>query len=155
MDKFDDNCKSCQANQGLLSLTNSPRIYETDYWIIEHLHPTSIEGWLVVVLSRHCGALHQLTEEEFTELSQLLRILSQALHEILKTEKEYVVQFAEGDGFNHVHFHVIARLPDWPESLKGARVFSGAGVRVNTPLSPEVSTSIAVKLTEYLLEHLN
>ncbi len=129
MERFDDKCKSCQAIQGLISLTNSPRIFETDHWIIEHLHPSSIEGWLVVVLNRHCGALHQLTEEEFTELGRLLRILSQALHEILRTEKEYVVQFAEGDGFNHVHFHVIARLPAWPESLKGASVFSGAGKR--------------------------
>ena len=154
MCKFDDRCKSCQAIQGLISLTNSPRIYETDHWIIEHVHPTSIEGWLVVVLNRHCSALHELTEEEFTELSQLLRLLCQALHEILNTEKEYVMQFAEGEGFNHVHFHVVARLPVWPESLKGPGVFEGVDETIGTPLTGGVLTSIALKIKDYLLDHL-
>ena len=151
--RFDDRCKSCQASQGLISLTVSPRILETAHWIIEHVHPTSIEGWLVVVLNRHCSALHQLTEEEFTELGQLLRLLCQALHEILQTEKEYVMQFAEGEGFNHVHFHVVARLPVWPESLRGPRVFSGAGDEIETPLTAEVLTSLALKIRDYLLDH--
>ena len=108
----------------------------------------------MVVLNRHCSALHQLTEEEFTELGQLLRLLCQALHEILKTAKEYVMQFAEGEGFNHVHFHVVARLPVWPESLRGPRVFSGTGDQNETPLTAEVLTSLALEIRGYLLDHL-
>ena len=150
-ERFDPNCSSCQAIQGLISLTITPRILETPHWIVEHAHPTSIKGWLVMVLNRHCSALHQLTAEEFEEFSKLMPLLCQALHEILKTEKEYVVQFAEGEGFNHVHFHVIARLPDWLVSLKGRRVFSAAGDQVENPLSSEVLTPLALEIRDYLL----
>ena len=47
--QFDDNCGSCQSVQGKISLTNAPRILETTHWLIEHVHPTSIQGWLVLV----------------------------------------------------------------------------------------------------------
>ena len=150
-ERFDPNCSSCQAIQGLISLTITPRILGTPHWIIEHAHPTSIKGWLIVVLNRHCSALHQLTAEEFQELGKLIPLICQALHEILKTEKEYVIQFAEGEGFNHVHFHVIARLPDWPASLKGRRVFSAHGDRVKNPLPGEVLTPLALEIRDCLL----
>jgi len=150
-ERFDPNCSSCQAIQGLISLTITPRILETPHWIVEHAHPTSIKGWLIVVLNRHCSALHQLTAEEFQELGELMPLICQALHDILKTEKEYVIQFAEGEGFNHVHFHVIARLPDWPASLKGRRVFSATGDQVENPLSSEVLTPLALEIRDYLL----
>lgn len=153
--KYDENCSACQSIQKRISLTNAPRILETPLWIIEHVHPTSVKGWLVMVLNRHCSALHQLTAEEWAEFSQLMLLLCKALHEILNTEKEYVVQFAEGEGFNHVHFHVIARLPDWPLSLKGPRVFSALGNKVENPLSSKMLTPLALEIREYLLSRLN
>ena len=64
-ERFDNSCSSCQAIQGLITLTNTPRILETRHWVVEHVHSTAIKGWLVVVLNRHCHALHQLTAEEF------------------------------------------------------------------------------------------
>ena len=151
-DRFDSSCSSCQAIQGRVSLTITPRILETEHWIVEHIHPTSIKGWLVVVLNRHCNALHHLTSEEFEEFGRLLPLLCQVLNEVLKTEKEYVIQLAEGEGFNHVHFHVIARLHDWPESLRSRRVFSGAGEQIVNPLPGEVLTPLALEIREYLLE---
>ena len=151
-ERFDNSCSSCQAIQGLITITNAPRILETRHWVVEHVYPSSIKGWLVVALNRHCHALHQLTAEEFEEFGRLLPLLCQALHEVLKTEKEYVIQLAEGEGFNHVHFHVIARLPDWPESFRGPRVFSGAGENVENPLPGEVVTPLALEIREYLLK---
>jgi len=79
-------------------------------------------------------------------------LLCQALHDILKTEREYVVQFAEST--NHVHFNVIARLPDWPVSLKGPGVFSALGKQVENPLSSEVLTPLALEIRGYLLTRL-
>ncbi|GAA6619363.1 HIT family protein [Scytonema sp. NUACC26] len=155
MQKFDGNCLSCQAIQGFISLSNAPRIVETNYWIVEHTHPTSIKGWLVVVLKRHCHALHQLTQDEFTEFSQLMTFLCQALHEILNTDKEYIAQFAEGEGFNHVHFHVIACLPEWSATVRGPLVFSGLGSQVEYPLPSEVLTPLVLKIREYLLARLD
>jgi diadenosine tetraphosphate (Ap4A) HIT family hydrolase len=128
-------CRSCQAIRGEISLTNVPRIHEGRYWILEHVHPSSVKGWIVIVLKRHCGALHELETAEFLEFQQLLQATSHALHQVLGTEKEYVMQFAEGEGFHHVHFHVIARLPQWPDKFKGPRVFRAMDPEYGEPLS--------------------
>jgi diadenosine tetraphosphate (Ap4A) HIT family hydrolase len=148
---FDKNCQSCQALQNLVSLTVTPRVLETPCWVVEHGYPTSIKGWLVVILGRHYGALHELTKGEWEDLCQLLPKLCQGLHKALGTEKEYVIQFAEGEGFNHVHFHVIARLPDWPDDLRGRRVFSGLGLSVENALSADELTPLVQELRAYLL----
>lgn len=70
---FDPQCRSCQAIRGELSLTNAPRILESDHWIVEHGHPTAVLGWLVLVLNRHCGAIHDLTPTELEEVAHLGR----------------------------------------------------------------------------------
>lgn len=152
--RFDDACGSCRSVQGLLSLTNAPRILETPHWLVEHAHPTAIRGWLVLLLTRHCGAIHDLTADELASFGRLLGPVCQALRATLGAEKEYVVQFAEKEGFAHVHFHVIARLPDWPASLRGDRVFSGLGERVARPLPSEVVTPLALEIREQLLAQL-
>ena len=148
---FDKNCQSCQALQNLISLTITPRVFETPYWVVEHGHPTSIKGWLVIILTRHCKALHELTKDEWEDLGQLLPKLCQGLHKVLGTEKEYVIQLAEGEGFHHVHFHVIARLPDWPDDLRGIRVFSGLGESAKDTLSADDLTPLVQELRAYLL----
>ena len=153
-EKWADNCKSCQAIQGLISITNTPRILETPHWVLEHVYPSSIKGWLVVALKRHCRALHDLTKEEMLEFGELLSITCQALHKVMRTESEYVVQFAEGEGYHHVHYHVIARLPDWPDTLRGWRVISGAGKAVTNPLQSEDLIPIVLEIREYLRNNL-
>lgn len=150
---FDPHCQSCRAIRGEISLTNAPRILETPYWIVEHGHPTEILGWLVVVLNRHCPALHDLTAEEWLALSEVLGRVTRALHAVLDTEKEYVVQFAEAEGHAHVHFHVIARLPDWPDTRKGIRVFSANGSKAANPLPSAVTTPLVERLRDYILAH--
>lgn len=57
--------------------------------------------------------------------------------------------------FRHVHFHVIARLPDWPEALRGASVFSALGDEVEEPLSGEILAPLALQIRGYLLERLH
>jgi len=153
-EKWDESCKSCQAMQGLISITNTPRILETPHWIVEHIYPTSIKGWLVVALKRHCRALHDLTEEELLEFGKLLKSLCGALHEALQTESEYVIQFAEGEGFNHVHFHIIARLQQWPDKLRGRKVMDAAGSDVENPLSSEELMPLVLEIRKYLQKHL-
>jgi HAD superfamily hydrolase (TIGR01662 family) len=148
-DRFDDQCVSCQSVQDKISLTNAPRILQTTHWLIEHVHPTSVRGWLVLVPRRHARALHDLTPAESAEFGRLLPLVCQALHHLLGTENEYVLQFAEG--VKHVHFHVVARLPDWPENLKGPDVFNGFGSTVEQPLSSQELTPLALAVRDYLL----
>jgi HAD superfamily hydrolase (TIGR01662 family) len=149
--QFDGNCSTCQSVQGKISLKNAPRILETTHWLVEHAHPTSVQGWLVLVLRRHALSLHELTPAEAAEFGRLLPLACQALHLTLQTEKEYVMQFAEKEGFGHVHFHVIARLPNWPDGLKGPAVFSGLGAQVENPLPAETTAPLALAIRDYLL----
>ncbi len=152
-DLFDDTCHSCQAERGLIPLTNAPVIARTEHWRVEHAHPTSVRGWLVVVLRRHRRALHDLLLEEWQDLATLLPLLCRALHQTLGTEKEYILQFAEHPRAQHVHFHVIARLPDWPDDLWGPAVFNGLGDKAQDPLPSEVTTPLALQIRDYLLQH--
>jgi diadenosine tetraphosphate (Ap4A) HIT family hydrolase len=138
--QYDPDCYSCQALQGLRLLTNTPRLYTGRFWVVEHAFPTAVRGWLVLVLKRHCRALHQLTDVEFDEFRQILSCAVQALHAELGSEKEYVMQFAESPAFEHVHFHVVPRLPEWPADWRGPNVFQALGEDLAKPLG---STDLA------------
>ena len=77
---------------------------KTPHWIVEHGHPTEILGWLVGSSSdRHSPAIHDLTAEEFAGFWRFAGCVTRALHAVLGTEKEYVVQFAEATGHAHAH----------------------------------------------------
>jgi diadenosine tetraphosphate (Ap4A) HIT family hydrolase len=39
----------------------------------------------------------------------------------------YVALFAEAEGFEHVHFHVVPRSPDMDPGLRGPRLFGHLG----------------------------
>jgi diadenosine tetraphosphate (Ap4A) HIT family hydrolase len=152
--RWDDSCLSCQATRGMIRLSPAPRILETKHWVIEHAGSVSVKGWLVLVVKRHCTALHELTEAEMVELGKLTRFISRALHAILKTEKEYLMQFAEGAGFPHVHVHIVARLPKWPKRLRGPRVLKAMGEDVKGKLTEEEMTPLALEIREYLLKNV-
>ncbi len=34
------------------------------------------------------------------------------------------MQFSEAEGFSHLHLHLVPRLPDHPEDVRGPRVFA-------------------------------
>ena len=131
------SCQSCEAIAGRISLTNVPRIYEGRHWIVEHVHPTNILGWLVIVARQHRSAIHELTVEEHRAFGLLLPAVCRALHDTLGTQKEYVLQIAEKPGFNHVHYHVIARRPDWPDDWVAFGCFDQMGDHLPSPLSTE------------------
>ena len=78
----------------------------------------------------------------------------QGQHELYGTVKEYFMQYSEGEGFSHTHVHVIPRLPEWPNALKGPRVFSAMGAEVENALTDEERTAEALRLREYLLNNL-
>ena len=56
-----------------------PYIYEGRSWVVDHAYPTSLKGWLVIVLKRHVEALHDLTHEEFRELADIQYRLAQVM----------------------------------------------------------------------------
>jgi diadenosine tetraphosphate (Ap4A) HIT family hydrolase len=76
------------------------------------------------VLKRHAEALHDLSDEEFTELGGLLSLTTHLLSEELHNQKEYISCYGEADGFPHIHFHVFAKPADLPDELKGGKSFN-------------------------------
>lgn len=99
-------------------------MFEGKYWLLEHMSPSKIMGWLVLILKRHTDALHNLSEDEFAELGQILNKATKALSEELNCKKEYTMCFAEKENFNHIHFHLIAVPNKLPDRFKGSNILN-------------------------------
>lgn len=117
-------CHSCAALDGSRRISPGPSIHVGRYWQVEHAYPSRLVGWLIIVLRRHAIALHELESAEFAELAVVLERTVRVLHETLEPAKEYVACYAEQQGFEHLHFHVVPRATDLPERLRGASSFS-------------------------------
>jgi diadenosine tetraphosphate (Ap4A) HIT family hydrolase len=143
-------CLTCRALAGEIVLTNGPRLELDSHWRVEHAHPVAIPGWLVLVLRRHARALHELTDDESTALGRWLGVLPKALHHATGSDVEYVMQFAEGDGFHHVHVHVVARGATWKPEWTGPGVFGALGVGVDELVSAERVTQIMAAVGAFL-----
>jgi diadenosine tetraphosphate (Ap4A) HIT family hydrolase len=122
----DHECLSCVTNA---HPDPPPRdvIYSSLRWRVAHAFGTSLPGWLVVIPRRHVLALDELTLEESTELGPLLSDLTAALRRVVQCEKTYVALFAEAEGFEHLHVHVIPRGPGLDAAFLGPRVFGLLG----------------------------
>ncbi len=116
-------CWTCLSNSGEKRISPGPTIFEGKYWLVEHAYPIKVKGWLVIVLKRHAIALHELSREEFSELSNIQSNIINILHKELNCEKEYVSCYAEKGHFNHIHFHVFAKPNDLSMEFLGTRSF--------------------------------
>lgn len=130
-------CLTCKSLRGEISLAPGPVIYEGIYWRIEHVAPTAVRGWLVILLKRHAAALHELSTKEFSELATLSEATTKILFEKFNTEKEYMMCFAEGEGFKHIHIHIVPKQEDLLPENKGPNIFRLLGPKVENPLSDE------------------
>ena len=131
------DCYSCLSLSGEKRISPGPIIAESSFWVVEHAYPTSLKGWLVIVLKRHAEALHELSQEEFAELAQIQYRLAQILGQYAQTEKEYMLCLAEAEHFHHIHIHFVARSKDLPLEAQGQRVFSQLNTDEQRSLSPE------------------
>ncbi len=117
-------CLTCKSLTGEAPLSPGPVIYSGQYWQVEHMYPTGLRGWLVIILKRHIEALHELSQDEATELAVIQTKFTKILRQELNTQKEYFLCFAEKEGFNHIHFHLVSILENLPEKYRGANIFS-------------------------------
>ena len=144
-------CLACKNFRGDINLSVAPKVFNGKYWFVEHVYPTSVRGWMCVVLKRHCPSMSELTHNEYRELSLILEVVTKAQREIYKTEKEYLMQFAEKEGFHHVHFHVVPKHPDLPEELKGTNIFAALGDQISNPLSDEDIIEAAMDIKSFFV----
>jgi diadenosine tetraphosphate (Ap4A) HIT family hydrolase len=146
-------CQTCELisrrDAGAAPLWDS--ILRTPYWDVAHSYDTALPGWLVLVAHRHIAGVDELTEAEAIELGSLIRRTSIALKLVTGCVKTYVVQFAERDEHQHVHFHIIPRMADQPENRRSTRIFGYLGVPEAERVTQEMMNAIAVKVRESLL----
>jgi diadenosine tetraphosphate (Ap4A) HIT family hydrolase len=121
------NCYICDREAEVGQLPPRECIATDDHWRVVHAFDSALPGWLVLVPRRHITSIGELTEAEAQALGTWQVRLSMALHQVLRCEKTYVAQFAEAEGFAHVHFHVVARPPDLAPELRGPRIFQMLG----------------------------
>lgn len=105
---------------------------------------------MVVLPRRHVIALDELAPAEAAELGPLLAGLTAALRQVTGCGKTYVALFAEAEGFQHVHFHVIPRHHDLDPGLRGPRVFGLLGGDPAGHLPDAVMGQIAMRITRAL-----
>jgi diadenosine tetraphosphate (Ap4A) HIT family hydrolase len=118
------DCYSCLSVSGERRISPGATIHDGQHWMVDHAYPTSHPGWLVIVLKRHAEALHELSAAELAELGALQARTVRALAAVLHSQKEYVACFSEGEHFQHIHVHVVARPADLPPEQRGPRSFS-------------------------------
>lgn len=145
----DQDCLSC-VNNARSDLPPRERVYVGPRWRVAHAFGTSLPGWLVLLPQRHLMALDELTTEEAADLGPLLSAVTSALREIAHCSKTYVALFAEAEGFQHLHFHVIPRPPELAAEFRGPRVFGLLGGDPSSHVPDRVMDHMAERLTSAL-----
>jgi diadenosine tetraphosphate (Ap4A) HIT family hydrolase len=148
--QYAQDCYSCGMDGAYDDLPPRERIAADRYWRVAHAMNTALPGWLVLVPRRHVTTVAGLTDEEAAGLGLWQVRLSRALADVTGCAKTYVVQFAEAEGFGHVHFHLVPRTADLPQQLRGPGVFallnSPPELRVPTARMDELAVALGAAL---------
>jgi len=144
-------CYSCAASASRPpAVPGYEHIAGDEYWRLAHAFGTGLPGWLVLLPRRHVTAVAELTGAEAAGLGSWQVRASQALHAVTGCAKTYVAQFAEGEGFAHVHFHIVPRPADLAAELRGPGIFGLVGV----PPAQEVTDQRKLEIAHALQRHL-
>ncbi|PBC79617.1 diadenosine tetraphosphate (Ap4A) HIT family hydrolase [Streptomyces sp. TLI_235] len=146
------DCYTCARTGDPAGLAPRELIGGDDHWRVAHAFGTALPGWLVLVPRRHVTSIAELTDDEAASLGRWQVRVSRALGEVTGCAKTYVAQFAEAEGFAHVHFHIVPRSSDHPEELRGPRVFGLLGKGAGTPVTPEEMDRLALLLRAALAD---
>ncbi|MFN7132317.1 MAG: HIT family protein [Myxococcales bacterium] len=113
-----NGCLECEAQR-----SGVPEVLHREGGFVVHaiIGGGAVPGWLIVAPERHVEQLDALEDAEAAALGPLLKKVGAALRLASGAEKLYVSVFAELVA--HLHVHVIARTPELPNELRGARLF--------------------------------
>lgn len=144
------SCYACTQEARFDELPPRERIGADPHWRAAHAIGTALPGWLVLLPRRHVTSVAELTDAEAASLGSWQVRLARALTEVTGCAKTYVVQFAEAEGYAHVHFHVVPRAADLAPELRGPRVFGLLGRPVEECVDAEAMDLLATALTSAL-----
>jgi diadenosine tetraphosphate (Ap4A) HIT family hydrolase len=118
------DCFSCRNTATVDAQPLREAIWWDGRWRVAHAVRCALPGWLVVVSARHVVSLAELSPDEAKVLGPLLAAVSRAVVDVTGCLKVYLALFAEAEGFEHLHIHVVPRRADLPNDLLGPGVFS-------------------------------
>lgn len=142
-DHRERGCYSCD-HRAIASPAARDAVLRTKGWTVAHAFNATLRGWLVLVPARHVLSLADLTPGEAEELGGLVRRMSVALGSVTGCVKTYLMQFSEAEGFAHLHVHLVPRMPDQPEDVRGPRVFAHLSEDENAWLSERERDEVAL-----------
>jgi len=143
-------CYACEQEKMIETLPPRERVAVDDAWRVAHAMDTALAGWLVLLPRRHVVAVAELTGVEAAGLGVWQVRLSQALHAVTGCAKTYVIAFGEAEGFSHLHFHVVPRMAQLAEGLRGPGVFGLLGRAAEEQVSAAEMNQFAVVLRHHL-----
>ncbi len=143
-------CFSCARDAEFDDLPPRERVAGDDHWRVAHALNSALPGWLVLMPRRHVTSLAELTDAEAAALGGWQVRLSRALGAVTGCTKTYVAQFAEAEGFAHVHFHIVPRQSDLAAELRGPRVFGLLGSTDRPHVSEQDRDRLALALAAEL-----
>lgn len=117
------DCYTCSKEAEFDDLPPRECAVYDQHWRVAHALDAAVAGWLVLLPRRHVVAVHDLTNAEASALGVWQVKLSRALQSMTGCAKTYVVQFAEAEGFAHVHFHIVPRMADLRPEHRGPGIF--------------------------------
>jgi len=143
-----DDCYTCIWEDDLPAAPPAEQVHLGEFWRVAHAFNTALPGWLVVVPRRHVTSIADLTPGEAAALGPLLHKLSRALQDAVGCAKTYLMQFAEAEGFSHVHVHLVPRMPHLAAEYRGPRIFHYLTRPPNEWLSLDTRNEIATAIAQ-------
>ncbi|MDF6019348.1 HIT family protein [Streptomyces sp. JH34] len=146
-------CYPCAKEAQFDSLPPREHVASDRHWRVAHAFGTALPGWLVLLPRRHVTAVHDLTDAEAATLGTWQVSLSGALRDVTGCDKTYVVQFAEAEGFAHVHFHIVPRTAELPQEQRGPGIFELLRAPESERVTADQADRMALALRARLGEH--
>lgn len=147
------DCYACGKEAEFDNLPPRECVVYDRHWRVAHDFNTAVPGWLVLLPRRHVAAVHDLTDAEAAALGVWQVQLSRALRSVTGCAKTYVVQFAEAEGFAHVHFHIVPRMGDLRPEHRGPGIFEllrrPERERVTADQADRTARSLRIQLREH------
>ncbi len=109
-----NSCAFCNSE-----IIESQAAFKSKYFTVAVDYAPRVPGHLLVIPKRHIMKAHELSSEEWEELSLIIPKVVQIFSEYLHTD-EYIILEKNGPGafqtVPHVHFHLFpVRNQKWPE----------------------------------------
>jgi len=91
------------------------RVYETDFWLINHRLDSALPGYLMLGSKLPIGDLSEVPDNAPATVGPLLARTQKALRTKLYPIRIYIGRYGHSHGYS-VHFHLIP-IYDWVEKL--------------------------------------